>query len=102
AVGCEQIQGFIGPNSWSVTVLFGSSGFLSPKVYPTGNFPVSLAAGDFNGDGRVDIVSANYNDNTVSVLLGLTPSTIGLTSLLNPSTYGQPVTLSATVAPAST
>jgi hypothetical protein len=30
----------------------------------------SLASADFNGDGRLDLATANYFDNTVSVLLG--------------------------------
>ena len=33
-----------------------------------GNRPGSLFAADFNGDGHIDIVTANTNDNTVSVL----------------------------------
>jgi hypothetical protein len=36
----------------------------------TGNFPVSLAVGDFNGDSRPDLAVANFSDNSVSVLLG--------------------------------
>jgi len=35
-----------------------------------GNDPVSVAVGDFNHDGNLDLVAANSGDNTVSVLLG--------------------------------
>jgi hypothetical protein len=30
----------------------------------------SVATGDFNGDGIIDLVSANQGDSTVSILLG--------------------------------
>ena len=41
-----------------------------------------MAGADVNGDGHLDIITANYGDNTVSVLLGngdgsFTPSTTG-------------------------
>ena len=38
--------------------------------FAVGNFPISVATGDFNGDGLPDLVVTNSGDNTVSVLLG--------------------------------
>ncbi|MDQ2711160.1 MAG: Ig-like domain repeat protein [Acidobacteriota bacterium] len=37
-------------------------------TYPFGQDPESLAVGDFDGDGLPDLVSANRNNNTVSLL----------------------------------
>ena len=34
-----------------------------------GSNPISVTAGDFNGDGYLDLAVANYNSNTVSILL---------------------------------
>lgn len=36
----------------------------------SGNQPVSVAAGDFNGDGKADLATANFASTNVSVLLG--------------------------------
>src|SRR5215469_7949728 len=36
----------------------------------TGTEPRGIATGDFNGDGRPDLVVTNSTDNTISVLLG--------------------------------
>jgi hypothetical protein len=36
----------------------------------TGTGTVSAASGDLNGDGRLDVVAANFGSDTVSVLLG--------------------------------
>ena len=45
----------------------------SPKQsFPTGAGPVSVAVGDLNGDGRLDLFVANFNSNNVSVLLNTT------------------------------
>jgi uncharacterized protein (DUF2141 family) len=50
--------------------------FLSPVTYDVGNDPVALAIGDLNGDGNLDIVTANTimnvdgtGSSSVSVLL---------------------------------
>jgi len=43
----------------------------APQVnYPTGLFPWEVAAADFNGDGKQDVVAVNRQGDSVSVLLG--------------------------------
>ncbi len=42
---------------------------LPAGAYPVGNGPVSLAVADLNNDGRLDIVTANVNEDSVTVLL---------------------------------
>jgi hypothetical protein len=44
--------------------------FVAPVDYAVGNGPIDVKVGDFNNDGRFDLVTANEGDNTVSVLLG--------------------------------
>jgi hypothetical protein len=48
--------------------------FVTAINTPTGTGPHGLAIGDFNNDGKLDVVTTNYNGtfsiNTVSVLLG--------------------------------
>jgi hypothetical protein len=46
--------------------------FAPPQTFAAGLTPGSVAVGDFNGDGKPDLVIANVNDNTVSVLLNTT------------------------------
>jgi hypothetical protein len=45
-------------------------GFLAPVNYTVGTNPVAVASGDFNGDGKPDLVTANSGSITVSVMLG--------------------------------
>src|SRR5258708_34307082 len=40
--------------------------FIAHKDFRSGNTPLSVAEGDFNGDGVQDLAVAIYHDNTVS------------------------------------
>ena len=49
--------------------------FNSRPAIPAGPQPTYLAAGDFNNDGRLDLVTANGGNGTVSILLANTDGT---------------------------
>jgi len=55
----------------------GDGGFRSPASYPTGFEAVSLAVAELNGDGHLDVVTANEYSSTVSVLAGGGDGTLG-------------------------
>jgi hypothetical protein len=81
-----------GDGSFQVTQSFGFGAVDSPGA---------VAVGDFNGDGRLDLVIADFNDSrvgigTVSVLLNQ-PGTTTVVSGPASSAYGQPVTYAAAV-----
>src|SRR5262249_13729404 len=46
--------------------------FATQKTFLAGSYPAAIAMADVNGDGKPDILVANYADNTVSVLLNAT------------------------------
>jgi hypothetical protein len=91
-------------SSNNVGVLLGNGDgtFGAPLTYSTGgNAPLSVSIADVNGDGKPDLVVVNSGSNNVGVLLNNTgvhsSTSTSLTSSLNPSIYGQPVTWTATV-----
>lgn len=59
-------------NSVSVLLNSGNGTFPAFTTFTTGsaNAPYAVATGDINADGRPDIITANYNTNTVGLLLG--------------------------------
>src|ERR1700682_5320520 len=44
--------------------------FIAPATFAAGSYPISVAVGDFNGDGLPDLAAINNVSNNVSVLLG--------------------------------
>jgi hypothetical protein len=50
----------------------GVLGFASQVTFPSGRYPLFVSTGDFNGDGKVDLATSNYSDNTASILLNTT------------------------------
>jgi len=56
----------------NVSVLLSKGGgkFHDVALYGVGTQPYSIAKGDFNHDGKLDLVTANSGSNDVSVLLG--------------------------------
>jgi FG-GAP-like repeat/Bacterial Ig-like domain (group 3) len=57
-----------------VGILLGDGmGRLSPDPkgpFPTGDYPLAIVPGDFNGDGKPDLAVVNWSQGTMSVLLG--------------------------------
>lgn len=60
----------IAPLSWARI-------FLAGRNYPSGEYPIAAVVQDFNNDGVSDIVSANGNDQNISVFLGNPDGTFG-------------------------
>ena len=77
---------FIGYGTHSIGILlgFGYGTFRAPLYLSTGydSFPYSLALGDVNSDGQLDIVVANYGTDNISLFFGYGNGTFG-----NQTTY---------------
>ncbi len=54
----------------ALIVLGDGLGSLRLKTYSTGATPFSAVAGDFDADGKVDVVTANQTSNTITILRG--------------------------------
>ena len=70
----------VGIANGNVTLLpgLGDGTFGASSSYPVGTRPMSMALGDFNGDGKLDVVTANAGSNNVSIVLGSGDGTFAL------------------------
>ncbi len=66
------VANFAAGASSTVSIFLGNGDgtFQAPATYAVGRGPISVVAGDFNGDTKLDLAVANQNDHTVSILLG--------------------------------
>ena len=62
----------VGNNTRSVSILLGNGNgtFQTAVIYGAGVRPTSIATGDFNGDGNLDLAVANPGSWNISILLG--------------------------------
>jgi hypothetical protein len=56
----------------STFIAKGDGTFLVPGFFASGPTPLGMAVGDFDGDGKLDLVEADNGGNTVSVLSQVT------------------------------
>ncbi len=73
-----EVQGLAG-SSGSYALITGYSQASAPgQSLPTGVAPTSIATGDFDGDGKIDIAVSNFYTGNVSVYLGTGDGTFSL------------------------
>lgn len=68
--GKKDLAYVTGQDSVSTMLNLGNGNFGSRLAFKVGNNAKSLACGDVNSDGKVDIVVTNANDNNIRVLTG--------------------------------
>src|SRR5207248_4829424 len=52
----------------SVVLGDGKGGLAAPTNYVVGLNPTTVVAGDFNGDGKIDLVTTDYGSMSISLL----------------------------------
>jgi hypothetical protein len=65
-------------NTLTIYINAGRGNFVHGQVITVGYGPTCVVAADVNGDGRVDLISANQNDGTLSVLTNIGNGTFAL------------------------
>ncbi len=82
-------------NGTSISVLLSSStatGTLETSVpYTVGLAPFGITNGDFNGDGLLDLATANVTGSNISILLGSSTATGTFNGAVNYSTDSGPI-----------
>jgi hypothetical protein len=65
------------PETVSILLGTGTGSFGAKTDFGTGSFPTSVAVGDFNSDGKLDLAVTNNGSNAVSILLGTGTGSFG-------------------------
>jgi hypothetical protein len=81
------------PGSVSILLGNGDGTFQTHVDYPAGWFPYTIVAGDFNGDGTIDVAVANLDSSMVTILEGAGDGTFPTSTAL--ATSDRPVGLVA-------
>ena len=78
------LGGLLEPEAAAQTVSFGAK-----TDFVTGARPQSVAVGDFNGDGTLDLAVVNDRSGTVSILLGTGTGSFGAKTDFGTGAYPQ-------------
>ncbi|RZL13334.1 MAG: hypothetical protein EOO62_08420, partial [Hymenobacter sp.] len=87
-MNADGILDAVGSSGGTLSIMLGTSAgsFGAATTYSLGvNNSVGLTVGDVNNDGQLDAISANYSQNSYSVLLGSTtnPGTLGTATVVS-------------------
>jgi hypothetical protein len=92
------VANYNSPGTVGVLLGNGDGTFQTEVTYGSGgSYPDSVAVADVNGDGKPDIVVANLDNVGVLINTSKVATTTAVGSSLNPSSFGQAVTFTATV-----
>ena len=69
-------------NRLTVMTNNGAGIFSSNAILTVGSGPKCVAAGDVNGDGKIDLISANYSAGTLTILTNAGNGTFGFNATL--------------------
>ncbi|HEX4153793.1 MAG TPA: VCBS repeat-containing protein [Steroidobacteraceae bacterium] len=86
ATSTVEYQASFNPGNLNTYLSTGAGSFATPTVTAAGDDPLYLASADLNGDHLPDVVSASYDDGTLSVFLNNTST---------PGGFAAPVILSS-------
>jgi hypothetical protein len=81
------------PGTVSILLGNGDGTFETHVDYPAGSFPYTIVAGDFNGDGKIDLAVTDLDSQILNILIGAGDGTFPTSTQI--PTNGSPVGLLA-------